>query len=114
MLKALKPEVWCSAVFITLAGMTTSVSASADDAASCSRQTDEIMAELRQLRTLIENQGKQLAIKNRVQAETASITVGKAPRLGSEKAPLTIVEFTDFQCPYCNRFFCRDISTGKK
>jgi len=24
--------------------------------------------------------------------------------LGSKEAPLTIVEFTDYQCPFCQRF----------
>jgi protein-disulfide isomerase len=88
-------------------------SLSADDAVNC-RQTDEIMAELRQLRRLIDNQGKQLSVNGRLQAQTAAIEVGQAPHLGSIDAPLTIVEFTDFQCPYCNRFFDETFPSIKK
>src|SRR6266446_8294402 len=36
------------------------------------------------------------------------------PFLGSKEAPLTIVEFDDFQCPYCNRFYLETFPDLKK
>jgi protein-disulfide isomerase len=37
-----------------------------------------------------------------LQQPTVDINVADAPmQLGSEKAKVTIVEFSDFQCPYC-------------
>ncbi len=50
-----------------------------------------------------------------------SVAVGSAPVKGDANAKITIVEFSDFQCPYCARFFTQTypqiekdyIDTGK-
>lgn len=36
---------------------------------------------------------------------TAEVSVLGKPSLGQEDAPITIVEFSDYQCPYCKRHF---------
>ena len=35
---------------------------------------------------------------------TANIGIKGDPAMGSPSAPVTIVEFSDFECPYCKRF----------
>jgi len=35
---------------------------------------------------------------------TATIGIKGDPAMGSPSAPVTIVEFSDFECPYCKRF----------
>ena len=34
---------------------------------------------------------------------SAHVEVANAPRLGSENAPVQIVEFADYECPYCQK-----------
>ncbi len=42
------------------------------------------------------------------------ISVADAPMLGRADAPVTIVEFSDYQCPFCQRFFATTLSAIKK
>jgi protein-disulfide isomerase len=66
-------------------------------------QADEILTELRQIRQLLERQAQAQA-KAPAGPAHAKINLEGAEMLGSKAAPLTIVEFTDYQCPFCQRF----------
>jgi protein-disulfide isomerase len=81
-----------------------------DDAVTC-KQTDEILSELRQIRKLLE---RMPSITAQPRTATAAIDVGNAPFLGSKEAPLTIVEFTDYECPYCRQFHQQTFQDLKK
>ncbi len=41
-------------------------------------------------------------------------SVADAPMLGRADAPVTIVEFSDYQCPFCRRFFATTFPVLKK
>ena len=64
-------------------------------------QNAAIMAELREIRALLE--GKPTATRT-AEPETATVSVADAPSTGSAEAPLVLGEFTDCQCPYCSTF----------
>jgi protein-disulfide isomerase len=59
------------------------------------RQNEEVLDELNQIRQLVENG---------VGAAQVSLTDLSGEFLGSADAPLTIVEFSDLQCPFCRQF----------
>jgi protein-disulfide isomerase len=67
-----------------------------------SAQGDAIVQELREVRALLQRQNQPSAP---TPAPPAFATVGlEGPTLGRTDAPLVMVEFTDYQCPFCKQF----------
>jgi protein-disulfide isomerase len=66
-------------------------------------QGDAILRELRQIRQLLER-GARPGAQAGPAEQTASVKIDGAPVLGNKDAPYTIVEFTDYQCTFCQRF----------
>jgi protein-disulfide isomerase len=63
---------------------------------------EEMLKELRQIRMLLERLTQPQAAPP--QPATAKLTDVKGYALGRPDAPLTMVEFTDLQCPFCRQY----------
>jgi protein-disulfide isomerase len=79
------------------------------------QQGDQILQELRQIRQLLERQqAKPAAPQEEAPTKAKIADLSAVPMLGSKTAPLTIVEYTDYQCPFCQRFHTTAFNDLKK
>ena len=80
-------------------------------------QGDAILKELRQIRQLLEKMVRadsQRAAQPAPRAEGVKVQIGDSPTMGSPSAPLTMVEFTDYQCFFCRQFYLNSFAELKK
>lgn len=77
------------------------------------QQAEEMIRELRAMRMILEKlvQPQQ---QPPPQPQTAKITNLKGHVMGKPDAPLTMVEFTDLQCPFCRQFAITTFDEIKK
>jgi protein-disulfide isomerase len=80
-----------------------------DTPAGDSKTMESILEELKAIRQVLEKMEKQglgvgVGQQRPARPTTATVAVGNKPVIGSESAPVTVVEFADYQCPYCLRF----------
>jgi protein-disulfide isomerase len=80
-----------------------------------SAQAEALLTEIRQLRALYERQGPSPVVAAEpAAAPTATISIKDCPSLGRADAPLVLVEFTDFECPFCKEAHQTALSGLKK
>jgi protein-disulfide isomerase len=98
-----RPFASLIAVYILFASIGTSpIDAGAESLTK--EQGDAILMELRQIRTLLERQQRLPAHLPPPAPEKVALKLGEEYSLGRIDSPVVIVEYTDYQCPYCNRF----------
>src|ERR1035438_3606904 len=79
------------------------------------QQGEQILQELRQIRQLLDrHQAKPAAPQEEAPIKARLTDLSGVSMLGSKSAPLTIVEYTDYQCPFCQRFHVTAFAELKK
>jgi len=108
-------RVCMTAVALTLVlGGVAAVSSWAADEPMTKTQGDAILDELRQIKKLLERQPAAPAAAGPRADERVKVSLGSTPSIGRSDAPIVMVEFTDYQCPFCQRFHLSAFEELKK
>lgn len=79
-------------------------------------QGEDILKELKEIKQLLARPQQPMPSAPAAQAKPESLTIknGGIYVLGKSNAPLTLVEFTDYECPFCKRFYDSTFQVLKK
>jgi protein-disulfide isomerase len=94
----------------------TAIPAGAAEQGITRKQADEILNELRQIRQLLAAQPRQAAPAPQpaAQPQNAKLSIQGLSVLGRADAPLTVIEFSDYQCAFCRAFHTNTFEQIKK
>ncbi len=73
----------------------------------------EIKKALSEMRQLLVQRPAAPAQPPQAAPAVAKVSVGQSPSLGKPDAPVTVVEFSDYQCPFCQRYFASTLPAIK-
>ena len=73
-------------------------------------ELEALKSDLEKIKTSLESVKQELGLIRRFltqrlfQPNMVTISLSGRPMLGNKEAPITIIEFSDYQCPYCSQF----------
>ena len=114
MRKMMKPALLIFSVFLLNVGLFAEENVSDIKAflEELRKDQQELKLELQEIKSLLSrlSQPKAQNAPQQVNIKDVEFEIGDNPVLGSGKAKLIMVEFTDYQCPFCSRYVSETFS----